>query len=212
VPELGSQAGRLAACLVAGIALLGCKIERQARVEDIWVAQAAGLITPPKGKTLPIIRGTTIKTLPETPYVRLAIARDVEWSEVRALRKQILDAGKTPYFIVADDRKVGALALYEELQGEAIDVFVSVGGKLCVAPPNSPEAKCVQRGDKLHVDRAFTRELVREAVGAYGLHDVLVKIPPDIEWGDVARAVDGARTCCLLDDRKDNDVIRVRLK
>ena len=212
MPKLGTQAGRLAAFLVAGIALTSCKIERQARVEDIWVAQAAGLITPPKGKTLPIIRGTTIETLPDTPHVRLAIARDVEWSQVRALRKQILDAGKTPYFIVADDRKVGALALYEELQGDAIDVFVSVGGKLCVAPPNSPEAKCVQRGDKLHVDRAFTRELVREAVGAYGLHDVLVKIPPDLGWGDVARAVDGARTCCLLDDRKDNDVIRVRLK
>ncbi len=198
--------------IVAACALSACKFERQAHVKDIWVPQAAGLIDAPKGESLPIIRGTVLKTLPKAPHVRLAIARNVVWSEVRALRKQVIDAGKTPYFIVADERKVGAIELYEDLQGEAIDVFVSVGGKLCVAPPGSPEAKCVQRGDRLHVDRAFTRELVREAVGAYGIHDVLVKVPPDIEWGDVVRAVDGARTCCLLDDRKDNDVIRVRLK
>jgi hypothetical protein len=208
----GGKASRLAACLIALLALGACKVTRQAHVEGIWVAQAAGLIDAPKGDTLPITRGLKVETLPDTPNVRLAVARDVPWSEVRGLRQRILDAGKTPYWIVADDRNVGALELYEELEGEPINVFVSVGGKLCVAPPGSPEAKCVQRGDKLHVDRAFTRELVREAVGAYGLHDVLVDIPPDIEWGDVARAVDGARTCCLIDDRKDNDEIRVRLK
>jgi hypothetical protein len=208
----GSNASRLCLCLTAGLALASCKVTRQAHVEGIWVAQAAGLIDAPKGDALPITRGLVVKELPATANVKLAVARDVPWSEVRELRKRILDAGKMPYLIVADDRKVGAIELYEELEGEAIKVFVSFGGKLCVAPPGSPEAKCVQRGDKLHVDRAFTRELVREAVGAYGLHDVLVDIPSDIEWGDVARAVDGARTCCLVDERTDNDIIRVRLK
>ncbi len=138
--------------------------------------------------------------------VRLAIARDVLWSEVRDLRKQILASGRTPYLIVADGRNVGAFILYEELKGEPINVYVSVGGKLCVAPPRSREAKCVQRPDKSHVDRAFTRELVREAVKEYGLHDVLVDLPVDLEWGDVVRAVDGARTCCFEEN------VRVRLK
>ena len=192
--------------MLAALAFSSCKSNRQAEVKGVWVAQADGLSKLPKGETLAVNKGFSIETLPDADNILLAVARDVQWSLVRGLRKQILDAGKTPYVIVASDRKTGALELYEELQGEAIDVFVSVGGKLCVAPPDSPEAKCVQRHDKLHVDRAFTRELVREASKAWHLYDVTVEIPPDLEWGDVARAVDGARTCCY------ETQVRVRLK
>ena len=190
----------------------GCQGKRQAHVADIWVAQAEGLSDAPEGDTLAITPGLAAPALPESTIVRLAVARGVRWSEVRDLRKRILSAGKTPYLMVADERKVGAIELYDSLQGEAMNLFVSAAGKVCVAPQGSPEAKCVQSGDKTHVDRAGTRALIREAVGAYGLHDVLVDVLPDIEWADVVRSVDGARTCCLLDDRKDNDTIRVRLK
>lgn len=205
-------------CLAASLALAcgckstGCKGNRQAHVEDIWVPQAEGLSDAPEGDTLAITPDLAAPELPESAAVRLAVARDVPWSQVRDIRERVLSAGKTPYLLVADERKVGAIALYETLQGEAINLFVSAGGKVCVAPQGSPEAKCVQSGDKMHVDRAGTRALIREAVGAYGLQDVLVDVLPDIEWADVVRSVDGARTCCLLDDRKDNDTIRVRLK
>ena len=144
--------------------------------------------------------------MPDEKHIRLAIARDVLWSHVRGLRKEILKQGKVPHLLVASGNRVGGMELYEELEGEAIEVVVSVGGKLCVSPPNTPEAKCVQRADKKHVDRSFTRELVREAVKAYHLHDVNVKVPPDLEWADLVRAVDGARTCCF------DDKVRVRLK
>lgn len=186
---------------------------RQACIGDIWLAQSDGLIKAGEGETLSITRGLVIESLPESQNIRLAIARDVLWSEVRELRKRILDAGKTPFLMVASDLKTGALELYEELQSEEfIDVFVSVGGKLCVSPPSTPEAKCVKSGVGVHVDRAHTRELVREAVSAWGLYDVLVEVPPDLEWADVARAVDGARTCCQLNDKLADTPIRVRLK
>ena len=68
------------------------------------------------------------------------------------------------------------------------------------SPPGVEEAKCVKRrGDTRHVDRAFTRQLVREAVAGYQLSDVVVEIPPDLEWADVMRAVDAAKTCCKED-------------
>lgn len=203
----------LALCLLLGSfgnVVGSCKSNRQAEVAGVWIAQAEGITKAPPGEDIAIYKDTKLETLPEGPNMRLAINRDVLWSQVRGLRKQILAAGKTPILIVADDRKVGSIELYEDLEGEPINVYVSVGGKLCVAPPGSPEAKCVQRGDKLHVDRAFTRELVREAVNAYGLHDVLVDIPADLEWADVVRSIDGARTSFFHD--KSAAKVRVRLK
>jgi hypothetical protein len=197
--------------LLSGIAVgAGCKVERQAHIAGVWVAQADGLSKAGKGETIAITRGLEIKSLPASENVRLAIARDVEWSQVRALRKRILEAGKTPFLMVASDRKTGAIELYEKLEGDkstAIDVFVSVGGKLCVAPPGiNKEAKCVKHPVNTHVDRSYTRELVREAHKAWGLSDVIIEVPPDIEWAEVVRAVDGARTCCY------EDKMRVRLK
>ncbi len=191
-----------------GFSLLiaSCKSRSQAEVAGVWIAQAESIEAFPKGNAIPMLRGAPPTDLGTEPHVRLAIARDVRWSKVRDLRKELLAQGRSPYLIVANGRKTGAFNLFDELQGEPIHVFVSVGGKLCVAPPGSPEAKCVQRGDRSHVDRAFTRELVREAVKGYRLHDVLVDVPADLEWADVVRAVDGARTCCF------ETVVRVRLK
>ncbi len=199
------------ALVTALLVFCSCKSRSQAEVAGVWVAQAEGIESLPQGKAVALERGrlpadASDKVLGEGPDVLLAIGRDVRWAKIRDLRKGLIESGRTPYLVVANGRKKGAFKLHDELQGEAIKVFVSVGGKLCVAPPNSPEAKCVQRGDRSHVDRAFTRELVREAVKGYGLHDVTVDVPADLEWADVVRAVDGARTCCF------EDKVRVHLK
>ena len=82
------------------------------------------------------------------------------------------------------------------MESEPIRLFTTDRGKACVSPPGVAEAKCVQRGDKKHIDRAFVRELIREAIRGYGIADVVVELPPTIEWADAVRAVDGARTCC----------------
>ena len=197
--------------LLALLTLSACKSNRQVEVEGIWVPQADGLVDAPQGTTVAVTRGVEIATIPEGKDIRLAIARDVLWSQVRALRKRILEAGNTPHLMVASDRKVGAIELYDELQSEeVIEIFVSVGGKLCVSPPGTPEAKCVQGAGKTHVDRAHTRELTREAVKAYGLHDIVVHVPPDLEWADLVRSVDGARTAFQI--LGIDETVRVRLK
>ncbi len=202
---------RWLALAAALFALGSCKSKSQAEVAGVWVAQAEGIEKLPKGKAVALVRGqvpasAADPSLGEGSDVLLAIARDVRWSKIRDLSEELVTAGRTPHLIVANGRDTGSFKLRDELQGEAIKVFVSVGGKLCVAPPNSPEAKCVQRGDRSHVDRAFTRELVREAVKGYRLHDVIVDVPADLEWADVVRAIDGSRTCCF------EDKVRVRLK
>ncbi len=200
--------------LVVGLALLlglaACKFNRHAEVSGVSVAQADGIMPAPDGVDVVVTPGLKLDALPEGKVVRLAIAREVLWSQVRDLRKELLAAGKLPVLLVARDRKVGAMELFDELEGEPINVYVSVGGKLCVSPPHTPEAKCVQPFDKRHVDASFTRELIREAVNGYGLHDVLVDVPADLEWADVVRSVDGARTAFLFD--KQAAKVRVRLK
>jgi len=188
-------------------ASLGCKtVPRQAKVEGILLAQADSLLKVSDGETLVVTPGAKVESATEEKHIRLAIAREVLWSEVRGIRKQLLSAGKVPHLLVASGNRLGGMELYEELEGEAIEIVVSVEGKLCVSPPNTAEAKCVQRPDKKHVDRSHTRELVREAVKVYHLHDVSIRVPPDLKWADLVRAVDGARTCCF------EDKVRVRLK
>ena len=63
----------------------------------------------------------------------------------------------------------------------------------------------MQGADKKHVQRAFVRETIRDAVKAYGITDVDVMVTPDLQWADVVKTIDGARTCC-----GDTDV-RVKL-
>lgn len=201
VPLRGSLA------LAIAVAVAGsCKSKSQAEVAGVWVAQSESTVALPEGDAVAMTRGARPENLGTQGDVILAVARDVRWSAVRDLRKELMAQGRGVHLVVANGRKAGAFNLYDELEGEAINVFVSVGGKLCVAPPGSPEAKCVQRGDRTHVDRAFTRELVREAVKGYGMYDVLIDVPADLDWADVVRAVDGARTCCF------ETVVRARLK
>lgn len=185
----------------------GCESKRrQAEVDGVWIAQADALQKVPEGARVSLKEGETAQELPDASNIHLVIPREVLWRDVRAMAERIRKEGKIPHLLVASGREVGAIELEDKLEGRAIEVFVTTEGKLCVRPPKSREAKCVQRMDKMHVDRAFTRELVREAVAAYKLEDVIVEVPPDLQWADLVRAVDGARTCC------GDKEVRVRLK
>jgi hypothetical protein len=199
---------RLAALLLL-LAALGpsCKANRQAEVAGIWIAQADSLLPVPEdAPVLTLKPGEPLGAPPEGKDIRLAIARETPWSEVRTAIETLRKAERTPHLLVASERKVGGLSLSDEMQGAAIDVIVMDEGKLCVAPPESREAKCVQRPDRKHIDRAYTRELVREAVKGYGLRNAVIEVPPNLQWADLVRAVDGARTCCFEKE------VRVRLK
>ena len=50
--------------------------------------------------------------------------------------------------------------------------------------------------DEQHIAKSFIREAMSPIVAQYKIHDVEVRVDPHINWADVVRAVDGARTCC----------------
>jgi len=185
---------RVVLCLV----LAACgKNPYQATVDDVLLAEADGVITPEDGPTVKL----SLKELePEVPkgaeLARIAISYDVSWERVQKTMNRFLVQGVRPVLLVGRRSDVRAFVLSDELKGVPIRVTATADGKFCVGPPDNNEAKCVQSSDKAHIGRAFVRETVREAVDAYGLHDVDVLAASDMDWADVVRTVDGARTCC----------------
>jgi hypothetical protein len=195
-----------ALCFAVGLVLAaGCEGKGLATVGKALLAQADGVIEPDVGPTLEV--GTAeVTALPAAKVFRLAIDGDVPWQRVAQLIEWAEAEGKRPVLLVGRRHRVKALQLDDELQGPAIDLLTYTDGKACVRPPDTDEAGCVQTLEKKHIDRAYVRELVREARKAYGLEDVLVEIPPELTWANVVRAVDGARTCC------SDGPMRVRIK
>ena len=192
---------RLAPALAA-VALLaagGCKGKGHAEVDGILVPQADGVAPAPAGPTLAVDLDTIdTAAVPDGPLVRLAISRQVTWDRVSSLLERVKAAGARPVLLVGKHHKLGEFQLEDtwEDTGPAIVVHTYVDGKACVQPPGSPEAKCVQSGDRKQIDRAYVRELVREQVKLYGPR-VEVELAGGLRWDDVVRTIDGARTCCF---------------
>ncbi len=185
----------------------GCRGKSHAKIGDILIPQADGVIEAPKGTTVEIGADGVLHGMPEGEIIRLAIHRDAYWIKIRGIMTQLEEAGKRTVLLVGRRHHVMAFALGDELHpGEAIRVSAMIDGKACVSPPGVAEAKCVQRSDKKHISRAYTRELVREAVRGYRLENVEIEVAETLSWADVVRVIDGARTCC-----KDHD-IRVQLQ
>jgi hypothetical protein len=127
--------------------------------------------------------------------VLLAIEREVPWARARAL----LERNRPDYPVlplVGKRDQVHGITLFDPPSGKpVIELTGNVEGKFCIRPPNSVEAYCVQ-GSSRHISRAFVRETVRNAVNAYGLTELGLVPDEDLEWVNVVRLIDGARTCC----------------
>src|SRR5690606_11990825 len=78
----------------------------------------------------------------------------------------------------------------------AITVLAFVGGKACIRGPGEEAAKCVHSPDHPWVEKAFVRQLVREAREIFAIDHVSVEVEAGLPWSDVVNALDGARTCC----------------
>jgi hypothetical protein len=184
--------------LAAALATASCGGgPKEARVDGAYLAQADG-VEPAAPASTPtvVVRPAAAAALPETGAARLAVDRDVRFAQVEPLLVEARRRGQPLSILVGDRRqRIMAIALPDPPSGPSIRVVAERSGKTCVSLPEVAEAKCVAT---LHerVDRAYTRELVREAVRAGGLRQVSIEVDPDLRWGDVIRAVDGARTCC----------------
>jgi hypothetical protein len=187
----------LAAAVLALVATGSCKPPKQAHVDDALLAQATGVIDAEKGETVVVMPGKDV-TIPNAPVVRLAVDRDVPWNNVVKLMHAIESDGNRPVLLVGKRRKTRAFVLSDEgvETDKAIQATATMDGKICVSPPGVAEALCSQRLDKMHISRAGTREMVREAMKGYDLTDVELVAPPELGWADLVRAIDGARTCC----------------
>lgn len=188
--------------LVLSLLLAGaCKGKGHAEVEGVLIPQASGVVEAEEGETLAIgaDADTAEQPLPDAEVVRLALHRDLPWSEVKDLIERLRAAGKRPVLLVGRRHEVKAIQLEDELEEteDTIRVFTYVSGKVCVRPPRSAEALCAsQQGKGGHVSRAYTRQWVRRMVEETGARDAVVEVPASLSWADVIRAVDGARTCC----------------
>jgi biopolymer transport protein ExbD len=128
--------------------------------------------------------------------VRLAADREATYGQVREAMKAIEAQGGEPVLLVARRGEVEALPRPDTLKGPAIKLRAEVEGKACISPPDTDEATCVKGHFQKHIDRAFLRQIVRQAVREYGLKEVRITVDADLAWGDAVRAIDGARTCC----------------
>ncbi len=187
---------------IAAAALLGgCGARSnpyEATIEGVLLADADQVIPAPAAASAPLVKVTVAAPDP-TPAagpVRLAIERKVPWGRVHALLGRYAAAGGEPALLVGKRDVVHAWVLSDEITGPAIQVTSTPDGKFCVGPPTVELAKCVQSSDKLHINRAFVREILRDAVKEYELTEVEVHAVSGLEWADVVRTVDGVRTCC----------------
>lgn len=199
------------ATLCAGLllALAACGSKGDATVDGVLLAQADGVVAAPEGPTVAADLNTIdAATVPAgAKIVRLALGREVLWSQVQALVAKVEAAGAKPVFLVGDWHEVKSLELEDEWPGgPAIKVYAYVDGKACIQPPEAIEAKCVQSGSKKYIERAYVRELVREQVKMFELTQVEIELPTTLRWADVVRTIDGSRTCC------EGTTMRVRLK
>jgi biopolymer transport protein ExbD len=187
---------------VAAVILLGCTpTEPYSGKAHLMEADGTSPIEAGRAPLLELLPGGTLTNLPSGP-IRLAIDRDVTFREVQTALDAMKRAGAVPILLVERRTYVEQIATWEaKPTGDAILLKAQTQGKACVAPPDAiaevpGQSTCVARQDHLHIDRAFVRQTLDQAVKEYKLKKIHVRIDPTLTWADAVRAIDGARTCC----------------
>jgi len=163
-------------------------------VGKAYLIEASGTRPAPEGPTIEV--GVTPIPASLSGPVRVAIDRAVPYTTAVEALKQIKAAGGTPVPLVAVREKIGELIPPDTKTGDAINLWADPDGRACVAPHDSATATCVTPKATKHIDRAFVRDVIAQAVKAYDLKRVHVLVDSSLNWGDAVRAIDGARTCC----------------
>ena len=123
----------------------------------------------------------------------------MSWRRVRGLADRIEKQGARAVLLVGrgHTNEIVAFQPTEPLRpGKHLTLDAMMTGKFCLAHPDAEARYCVQSGDTTHISRPFVEQAVAKAVKGYGLRDVEVTVDPHMNWAEVVRAIDGARTCC----------------
>ena len=181
------------------LCFIGCKGKGHAEVQNVLIPQADAYYPAP-ADGVELVVPNDIKEQPPLPtakHIKLAIGRKVQWSFVATLLDRLDEAEKLVTVIAGNRHKVYAMKLDDGVKTKAaIEVTATEDGKACVQLPRAPMAKCTQSPDGRYVPRTGVRQVVREAMKAMKIYDVIVLASPTLHWADVVRALDGARTCC----------------
>jgi hypothetical protein len=198
-------------CACAIVLATACDGPKPAHIGDAVLAQATGVYQPPEGQTLVISAGKTEVPAELEPVVRVAFDDNLTFGTVEKVLAELEQRGVEVHLLVGKRRDIAAMKLEDQLEGPAIRLVGELDGKACVAPPGVIEAKCVQSSDRKHISRAYVRELTNEAVREYGLRDIEAYIPKQLDWANVVRIIDGARTCCQWSKTEPDLTTRVKL-
>lgn len=176
--------------------LAACSGPKPITVGDARPAMADGVYEPPPGVDVPVLPGHTPE-LPDAEVIRLAFDFKVKYADAAVLIARARERGVEPVLLVKTYRnQLRAISLPPaESRDGAILVTATADGKACISLPDAAEAKCVKTPAG-GIDRAWTRDVVREAYKASGLTRAVVELEGALTWGDAIRAVDAARTCC----------------
>lgn len=201
-PRRTSLALSVATGVVVVGALAACQNKFAAVVDGVLLAESD------LGEPAPQAPRFTILTEPTVPdeqlafppgQVQLVIERGVPWARVETLLA-ILESKKIePILLTGQTHKVHRFRLNDELTGAPkFTITGDAHGKFCVQTAQLPQAYCVQGGKIAgkHIHRAFVRETVRDVVRKWEMNEAEIYVDPAMEWADVVRLVDGARTCC----------------
>ncbi|MEZ4360406.1 MAG: hypothetical protein R3B48_09510 [Kofleriaceae bacterium] len=188
----------LALAIVAG-SVTACKNRLTATVDGVLLPECDSPEEPPPAPTLAILAEPNVpdeQLAFPAGAVRLAIERAVPWARVETLLEILAGKQIEPILLVGQTYRVRRFHLNDELTGaERFTITGDAQGKFCVQTALLPNAYCV-RGAGRHIHRAFVRETVRDVVKKWGMREIEVYVDPAMEWADVVRVVDGARTCC----------------
>lgn len=189
---------RTRAALIAVAAFSGCDSHLEAKVGGATLAQALGVVPAPSAPLVVLRRDHPPVTLPPGP-VRVAIDLHTPWSQVHPVLDDGVAGGSQPILLVGQRDQLRGFILDDPPgHGPAIRLDPTAAGKFCLSPPDSEEKYCVESGDHTHISSMYVREAIRKAVLAYGLTRIRVRPSADVNWGDLVRTVDGARTCCRM--------------
>lgn len=192
----------LTAALVALVALAtACKNRLVAVVDGVLLADATSPLPVPEAPRVKVLVAPQVADaelpLPAAGLVQLVIEREVPWARVSALLTSLSSRKLEAVLLVGDTHKVRRFVLNDELpRYKRFTITGDAKGKFCVQTAELPKAYCVQGSDRKHIHRAFVRETVREVVKKWDMRQVMVYVDPAMQWADVVRLVDGARTCC----------------
>lgn len=167
------------------------------RIGQAYLADADGTIDAIEGPVIEV--GVTAIPESMTGPVRIAVDRNLPYSNGIDAIAKVAKAGGEPIVLIGRRHYVEALPKPDAKIANAIRLSARTEGKACVSPPGTEEATCVSRKDHAHIDRAFVRQIIAQAVKEYRLHHVHVVVEAGVTWGDAIRALDGARTCCGQD-------------